>query len=700
MTKKRRVNIRHRSSRVVLSEILPYEVPVTFSNFGFYQFLNDSRMRVTDSAITFHSTRHDLSPVLKIIFGADAHIQQDTGPHGHTFSLKIDAINRPTVPFHFKIRHSEDRSRQLSIAHPLSQISLVRFYQTYSSLLLYHTSRSPFSVRHPDRVARYTIVRDSVFQERRDRQPGRIEAAGREYDRIRSYFVYRKYDNIHKFYESDEYRHNEKRFGHLLRLDIANCFDSVYTHSITWATSDKETVKRARFVTKRPRSSKPTFADEFDQVMMRLNDSETHGLPIGPEVSRIFAEVILQRVDMEVERALGAREILRGRDYEVLRYVDDYFIFMRDLALRDAIANELQEQLLPYRFHLNPSKETIHSTPFISDMSIGKSRLAEAFEDELRLRTVSPQGEVCEAQLEYASSPRRLIAAYKTVLREVSLGPLDIGNFALAMVERRLESMMERYFVVGKASSGISDMELKGHLLVRNQKTMSRALTSAVELAFYIFGGCPRVASSIKLARIVSLCRAFVSEASFVGDMREALDDLIFGEVLIQLNRNPLAEFASIESLYLLTLLRELGEHYGIDVGDLCRFVGISRRARGSYVIPRWYNALIVSELFRFAGAHPEYADLRAELERFMLERVEEMHHSGRFFAEQPIYVLNAIASPHVSDEVKCSLLGLYGLDTPQLRDAAIKLQDRWFTDWQDSDLHADLQLKRVQEVY
>ena len=38
--------------------------------------------------------------------------------------------------------------------------------------------------------------------------------------------------------------------------------------------------------------------------MQRLNYNETNGIVIGPEFSRIFAEIILQRVDKEVEKAL------------------------------------------------------------------------------------------------------------------------------------------------------------------------------------------------------------------------------------------------------------------------------------------------------------------------------------------------------------------------------------------------------------
>ena len=38
--------------------------------------------------------------------------------------------------------------------------------------------------------------------------------------------------------------------------------------------------------------------------MQEMNYNETNGIVIGPEFSRIFAEVILQQIDTSVEREL------------------------------------------------------------------------------------------------------------------------------------------------------------------------------------------------------------------------------------------------------------------------------------------------------------------------------------------------------------------------------------------------------------
>lgn len=690
---KRRVNVRHKRSRVVLSELLPYEVPVTFSNANLYRFLNATNVRFTTSEVLFDAADSSVKTILKIIFGKNVQITDRVEAGAKSYAIPRKQMEGATVPFQYEIRHKEKQSRRLSVAHPMSQISFIDLYERYKSSLLYHTSRSPFSVRYPERATRYTVIRDGIFDELVTKRPGPIETNAQEYDQIRSFFVYRKYDNVHKFYDSAEYRDNEKQFGHLLRLDITKCFDSIYTHSIAWAIFDKESVKRDR------KAHETTFAEQFDQAIRRLNDNETHGILIGPEISRIFAEVVLQRVDREVEFHLRQKGFIHGVDYRVMRYVDDYFVFLRDPSFRDRIVGELEAQLRPYRFHLNDAKEAVHSTPFISDMSIAKDRLRSGLSKNIRLDIEGDGSDPELVRVDFRSSAARMIALYKTVLRETNLGPLDVVNFTLADIEIQLESLMKTFVMCREGIDQIVDQTRRAECLMSNQRVVMKALIAAVELTFFVYGGSPRVAPAIKLARIVALSRKFVKEVGLSKDAEDTLDDLIFYETIVQLRRNPLTQYASVENLYLLTILSELGEHYLFDVGELCQFVGIRSAKRGSFDVPDWFNVFITFELFHFMADHAVYGDLKLALERWVVARIEALDASERQTAEQPIYVLNAIVSPYVSRASKDSILGIYGV-AGKPATAAIEHQDEWFSGWKGLDLHSELLMKRVQEVY
>ena len=70
--------------------------------------------------------------------------------------------------------------------------------------------------------------------------------------------------------------------------------------------------------------------------MQQINYNETNGIIIGPEFSRIFAELILQSVDRIVEQKLVSKHNLKHKvDYEIFRYVDDYFIFFNEDSTKD-----------------------------------------------------------------------------------------------------------------------------------------------------------------------------------------------------------------------------------------------------------------------------------------------------------------------------------------------------------------------------
>jgi hypothetical protein len=72
-----------------------------------------------------------------------------------------------------------------------------------------------------------------------------------------------------------------------------------------------------------------TFAQAFDSLMQRANQNETHGIVIGPEISRIFAELLFQSVDQRAILRLRDNHFELGADYAIRRYVDDVYIFAR-----------------------------------------------------------------------------------------------------------------------------------------------------------------------------------------------------------------------------------------------------------------------------------------------------------------------------------------------------------------------------------
>jgi hypothetical protein len=286
--------INYTKERAVLSDVLPYETPLIFSNRHFYKFLIKNKVEILNNTISWKSDSCEDNCILelvKLLFDFKKHSNLNKSI---TFDLSKE---EKAIPFIFKVSHKENDFRDLTVIHPKNQVSLVSFYEKYKEVILYYSDISPFSIRKPYRVAKYTVEKHKNSLDKKINQ-------NRDYENLKTFFSLKKYSNIHKFYESYHYHRCEKRYEKLYKFDISKCFDSIYTHSITWALLNKELVKD------NINKSNETFGGHFDKFMQNVNYGETNGIVIGPEFSRIFAELILQQIDKKVYEELKTQGYL------------------------------------------------------------------------------------------------------------------------------------------------------------------------------------------------------------------------------------------------------------------------------------------------------------------------------------------------------------------------------------------------------
>lgn len=141
-------------------------------------------------------------------------------------------------------------------------------------------------------------------------------------------------------------------YKYKLSLDIANCYPSIYSHSLAWALVGKENSKRM-FQDRSLQNNAYKHADEIDKDNIRMKSLETNGLLTGPYSSRIISEIILASID----------EILRDK-YEFSRYVDDYnFYFATKYDCEKAIG-DIAKILSEYNLKINEAKIKIEAYPF------------------------------------------------------------------------------------------------------------------------------------------------------------------------------------------------------------------------------------------------------------------------------------------------------------------------------------------------
>lgn len=427
--------------RVLLTEVLPYELPIMLDNEAFYQNMLSDRTRTV-----FEKT---FAGVLK--------------------------SQEWSIPFDYSIRRmGGEKSRRLSLIHPFTQLESVALYEKYDDYMLNICSRSPFSIRYIDKKAKCIFPAEEEQQEEAD--DNRIELTANEIEpRYRSYFSYKKYDLMYKFFDSGDNLRLEQKYSQLMKLDISGCFYHIYTHSVAWAIKGKE------FAKEHSGKNIQTFEKDFDSLMQHVNYNETNGIVVGPEMSRIFAEVILQRVDIDVLERLKAQGLTLGKDYEVRRYVDDSYVYANSKDILDKIRQTFADELSKYKLDINMNKLEYASRPFGSDINDAKDDLRQLLE-EFR-STYLKKGDDGKYTRSISNEMKvfsRVANGFRTTTHKYGLSYGTLNKYFLALLLRqiRTEKKTEAY-----PSTGL--------------------LLAYVEIAMYVFSLDMHTTASYRLCSIV-----------------------------------------------------------------------------------------------------------------------------------------------------------------------------------------------------
>jgi Reverse transcriptase (RNA-dependent DNA polymerase) len=143
-------------------------------------------------------------------------------------------------------------------------------------------------------------------------------------------------------------------YTHVLRADIRNFYPSIYTHSISWAIHGKGHVRKGN-----NRHDLSLLGNRLDKLFQYANDQKTNGIPIGPVVSDIVAEIIAASVDQELTRGIRADNI----ECEMTRFKDDYRILVNGESDGWKIMKHLQHALKKFDLTLADDKCSIHELP-------------------------------------------------------------------------------------------------------------------------------------------------------------------------------------------------------------------------------------------------------------------------------------------------------------------------------------------------
>lgn len=128
--------------------------------------------------------------------------------------------------------------------------------------------------------------------------------------------------------------------------DIADCYGSIYTHSIAWAIHTREVAKKSK-------SDREMIGNIIDESIRNMQYGQTNGIPQGSVLMDFIAEIVLAYIDDLLTKEIDKNKI---EDYRILRYRDDYKIFVNNSYDGEMILKLLSKVIVDFGLKLNFSK--------------------------------------------------------------------------------------------------------------------------------------------------------------------------------------------------------------------------------------------------------------------------------------------------------------------------------------------------------
>jgi hypothetical protein len=643
--------------RVLVTETLPYETPIIFSNDGLYEKLaNLDKYDVVQQEL-----------IRAIVFGAPG----------------AKAIHS-CIPFFYKIRKDSVEFRRLGLMHPHSQWKIKEFYEKYEDLILYHCSQSKATIRSPEKIAGSFFFKNSA-ENLNQYKAGKVSLLSLEETTKHSpsFFSYRGFDRLYKFFESRDYCSLEKKYSYLLTLDVAKCFDSIYTHTMSWAVKDKE-------FTKKNVNNKASFAQAFDTVMQHANHSETNGLIIGPEVSRVFAEILFQEIDNRaIERLSDNFKYYFGEQYSFRRYVDDVYIFTKSESVARTVYKSYADILSSFNLHANTSKSIGTSRPFVTN----KSRLIhaakieiDAFIDKFLESNDTTYILVPKPIRSRWKLTRSFLDSVKALCAYNNVGYDEISGFLIAVITERVKK------IVGIDTAPDPSISIKRY---------KDAILVLLDVLYYFYSVSPSVGASYKLCTSIILCVKFSKK--YVNDIEQTIAHAIYELTQLLLSEHDMSNpdhvegFTPLEILNVILATRELGDNYLIPEEKVAPF--FSDGSKFSYFG-------IVSCLF-YIGNVDGYENLRKSVLSAANEKLSNLS-DIRMNSEKAHLLLDLLTCPFIADNqktiwIKAAYTAL-SLTKPtklaishflhEVSDSHIQIN------WKEVDLLSALEKKELKQAY
>ena len=571
---------------------MPVEVSELFSYSKFYEYLLSKQSTLDDIVSQMHAMKAENS---------------ETPFSGGKWG------NWATSPLKFNILKGTDSIRELNLVQPLSAMNIYFFVECYQKELLDILSNNAcFSLR-------YHRKNSDLFYRRKSKKiVDYFEKISQKVDRAilqqtGAYFKIHKFNSVSSFTNSRLWQQCNFKYRNFSKIDYKSCFDSIYTHAYKWCI-EKDTVDSKE-------ASNANLHIVIDRVLQNINGRSSNGLIVGPEFSRMIAEVLLQEIDVEVKHNLAAQGLNAGTDYRVFRYVDDIYIFSHTQAHTDLIIKTIERAAQKYLLKFNEFKYLKAYTPVVLSSWLGKAR---ALSDRI-------------SALFYRKQELHDMAEKKPLLKSGYISVDRIKDDFIYLVNEFPKE--QRYIVSFMLSTLLNNISNKkdGYALFEPDKC-ARAFV-LLDLAMYIYSFCPCFEHTQKL---ISMIVYMDDELQFSKDElnHKKLINLIrrYSFVFEKGNMNDLCNWFVFFHDYSVPLLRSTETIF-------------EKKLREEDNPILWANYLIYSRY------HSDYhQEILTWVEEVLQYKVNQIGSKDPLLQKEFWYVLTFINCPYISSSVKTAL--------------------------------------------
>ena len=388
--------------------------------------------------------------------------------------------NWHATPLKFHVLKNDFSFRELSLPNPLSMIESVYFIENYQNDIINCMDRSCFSIRKHEKnhdlnfvnKEKQKILYTNLSKKQMDYL--NLEASG-------NYFKIYPFQRLSSFYNSEYWFSLIGKYNYFEKVDINKCFDSIYTHTFNWIIAEKP-IDSKKF-------KNNNIYSVLDQILQNFNGSITNGIIVGPEFSRMAAEILLQRVDEEVYFDLNNEKYNLKDDYDVIRFIDDIYIFSKNKEIADKISEIYRSKLNFYQLKFNDMKRISGELPYIWFK----------WKEEIS-QYVAYFNKMCfynfDDNSEYLIKGKKI-----NNLKSKSSLKLKFQNIIAAEINIDSVHKMVSYML----SSIYNKLDSSSSKTIFNEKGMGIAIRNFLDLIFFIYSFSLSYVNSQKIVSIINL---------------------------------------------------------------------------------------------------------------------------------------------------------------------------------------------------